>query len=153
MAHASFKSLFNPSFENSSWIYAIHSPCSDPLPIVNFVLCCHFIYIATSSCSMFTKLTLYPGITQSDPSEAVNSVTFTLLFFLLRRNRRSSLCCLDTKFTAAYSKSAENTKSRHTAIQMSMALTYDTYEKRQEKPEHIKTTDVKFSISCQEEVH
>jgi len=76
---------------------------------------------------MFTKLTLYPGINQSQLSfKVVSAVTFTLFFFLLRRNRRSSLCCLDTKFTAAYSKSAENTKSRHTAIQMSIALTYDT---------------------------
>lgn len=47
----------------------------------------------------------------------------TLVFFLLLRNLRSSLCCLETKFTAAYSSSAEKTKSRHTAIQMSMAFT------------------------------
>lgn len=131
----------NPSqslCENSSWIYAIHSPCSDPLPIVNVTLCCHFTSIAPPNSSMFTKLTLQPSIIQAGPLKAVNTITFTLLFFLLRRNRRSSLCCLDTKFTAAYSRSAENTKSRHTAIQMSMALTYDTYERRQEKPEYAK---------------
>lgn len=131
----------------------MHGPRSDPLPIVNFVLCCHFISIATSSCSMFTKLSLYPSMTQPDPFKAVNTVIFTLLFFLLRRNRRSSLCCLDTKFTAAYSKSAENTKSRHTAIQMSMALTYDTCERRQEMADYVKITDAKFSISWRGEVH
>lgn len=46
-----------------------------------------------------------------------------LLFLWWRLNRSSSLCCRDTKLTAAYSNSAEKTKSRHTAIQMSMALT------------------------------
>lgn len=47
----------------------------------------------------------------------------TLLLFLCRLKRSSSLCCLDTKLTAAYSSSAEKTKRRHTAIQMSMAFT------------------------------
>lgn len=46
-----------------------------------------------------------------------------LLLLCCRLNRSSSLCCLDTKLTAAYSNSAEKTKRRHTAIQMSMALT------------------------------
>lgn len=54
----------------------------------------------------------------------------TLSFFLLRRNRRSSLCCLDTKLTAAYSNNAEKTNSRQTAIQISIALTYDTYRNK-----------------------
>lgn len=55
----------------------------------------------------------------------------TFSFFLLRRNRRSSLCCLDTKLTAAYSNNAEKTKSRQTAIQISIAFTYDTYQKEE----------------------
>lgn len=46
-----------------------------------------------------------------------------LLFLLCRLKRSSSLCCLDTKLTAAYSSSAEKTKRRHTAIQISMAFT------------------------------
>lgn len=41
----------------------------------------------------------------------------------LRRKRSSSLCWRAMKLTAAYSSSAEKTKSRQTAIQMSMALT------------------------------
>lgn len=41
-------------------------------------------------------------------------------FFLILKN---SLCWRETKLTAAYSSSAANTKSRHTAIQMSMAFT------------------------------
>ncbi|TNN86712.1 hypothetical protein EYF80_002895 [Liparis tanakae] len=36
---------------------------------------------------------------------------------------KNSLCCRETKLTAAYSSSAANTKRRHTAIQMSMAFT------------------------------
>lgn len=46
-----------------------------------------------------------------------------LLFLLCRLKRSSSLCCLDTKLTAAYSSSAEKTNRRHTAIQISMAFT------------------------------
>lgn len=41
-------------------------------------------------------------------------------FFLSLMN---SLCCLETKLTAAYSSRAANTNRRHTAIQMSMAFT------------------------------
>lgn len=41
-------------------------------------------------------------------------------FFLILKN---SLCWRETKLTAAYSSSAAKTKSRHTAIQMSMAFT------------------------------
>lgn len=40
-----------------------------------------------------------------------------------RRRRMNSLCCRDTKLTAAYSSRAAKTKSRQTAIQMSMAFT------------------------------
>ncbi len=39
------------------------------------------------------------------------------------RSLMNSLCCLETKLTAAYSSSAANTNSRQTAIQMSMAFT------------------------------
>lgn len=35
----------------------------------------------------------------------------------------SSLCCRETKLTAAYSSRAANTNRRHTAIQISMAFT------------------------------
>lgn len=57
---------------------------------------------------------------------ACERVRFTLTilccrcFFLSLMN---SLCCLETKFTAAYSSRAANTNRRHTAIQMSMAFT------------------------------
>lgn len=52
--------------------------------------------------------------------------TLFCLFCRLRR-RRNSLCCLETKFTAAYSSKAANTNRRHTAIQMSIAFTYETW--------------------------
>ncbi len=44
-------------------------------------------------------------------------------FFLFRRNRKSSLCCRETKLTAAYSNRAEKTNNKHTAIQISIAFT------------------------------
>lgn len=60
------------------------------------------------------------------------SCTLFCLFCLLR-SRRNSLCCLETKFTAAYSSKAANTNRRHTAIQMSMALTQETWEREGER--------------------
>lgn len=62
---------------------------------------------------------------------------FCLLCLL--RSLRNSLCCLDTKFTAAYSSNAANTKRRHTAIQMSIAFTYETYKTKEIKRMEIKT--------------
>lgn len=59
--------------------------------------------------------------TASSPVLHALCITLWCLLFLL--NLSSSLCCRDTKLTAAYSRSAENTNSKHTAIQMSMAFT------------------------------
>lgn len=54
------------------------------------------------------------------------SVIIALTILCLRcflRSLMNSLCCLETKLTAAYSNNAANTNSRQTAIQMSMAFT------------------------------
>lgn len=48
---------------------------------------------------------------------------FTFMCRRLRLKRSSSLCWRAMKLTAAYSSRAENTKSRQTAIQISMAFT------------------------------
>lgn len=72
------------------------------------------------------KLSLQPwGVPSGAEEEQMSERgTLTILCRRWRRRRRmNSLCWRDTKLTAAYSSRAANTKSRHTAIQMSMAFT------------------------------
>lgn len=61
-------------------------------------------------------------------TQASKWVTLWCRRLLLKR--RSSLCCRETKLTAAYSNRAEKTKSKHTAIQISIAFTQDTWRKK-----------------------
>lgn len=58
-----------------------------------------------------------------DAAPDVIRESFTFMCRRLRRKRSSSLCWRAMKLTAAYSNKAENTNSRQTAIQMSMAFT------------------------------
>lgn len=107
------------------YCYLLHF--TPPLPPCNEVTVSNIVLPVDTVCSYYGSMHVFCSWSCFFFSFLQNlecSGTFrTLTFFFGRRNLNSSLCCLETKLTAAYSSRAEKTKSRHTAIQMSMAFT------------------------------
>lgn len=83
--------------------------------------CCQGLDVWFSSSIKINCRSMWQGLYLNVGLCVVTLTILCLRCFL--RSLMNSLCCLETKLTAAYSNSAANTNSRQTAIQMSMAFT------------------------------
>ena len=99
-------------------LYKIEQQSFQYLPI-------YFILDQSSAATRWTLTSPHVAKKFDNQTATLHGLWKPTLWFLfcLRLRRRNSFCCLETKLTPAYSSNAANTKSRHTAIQISMAFT------------------------------
>lgn len=144
----------NPSYGNSSWIYPVHSPCSDPLPTANFILCCHCIYLATLSCNTFTKLTLYPGINQSQTlfKSCEHCYFYLVLLPLAAESQKFFMLPWHKVYSCVLQKCRKYKEQAYSHPDVNCFDIRHLWREQRRRP-NVNFTDVKFSISYQEEVH
>lgn len=134
------QSFHHRRFMDADWMmspfFYVHRSCTETCTSVGMTEHHHSTCLMHGSCTPGEHMTPPTPRVRRTPAEwrrvrrcakprppLVKGPSSTFVLLLWRLKRSSSLCCLDTKLTAAYSSSAEKTKRRHTAIQMSMAFT------------------------------